>query len=38
VDKQPLVYQFSDQQQLNVFDVVQLQVIVGVVERIVVQK
>jgi hypothetical protein len=37
VDKQPLVYQFSDQQQLNVFDVVQLQLIV-VVERIVMQK
>jgi len=37
LDKQPLVCPFLDQQQLNVFDVVQLQLFV-VVEHIVVQK
>jgi hypothetical protein len=41
MDKQPLVCQFLDQQQLNVFDVVQLQllvVVVVVVEHIVGQQ
>jgi hypothetical protein len=37
MDKQPLVFQFSDQQQLNVFDVVQLHLFVAV-EHIVVQQ
>jgi hypothetical protein len=39
MDKQPLVCQFLDQQQLNVFDVVQLQLlVVVVVEHIVGQQ
>ncbi len=40
MDKQPLVCQFLDQQQLNVFDVVQQQLLVAavVVEHIVVQQ